>query len=45
MKKENNPRWTGSGYCHNPEIGCNLGCDLMCERCVYNKSIPKKDKK
>ena len=26
-------RWTGSGYCQNTEIGC----DMQCERCIYNK--------
>jgi hypothetical protein len=26
-------KWTGSGYC----INSNVVCDMLCEKCIYNK--------
>jgi hypothetical protein len=26
-------KWTGSGYCINSDVVC----DMQCERCIYNK--------
>lgn len=36
-KKNVDVTFTGSGYCHN----LSIGCDMECERCIFNKPYPK----